>query len=163
MNTSNQFINPDSNSKENIGDGQTASSFQRSWDQRAQRHAERLARLESRWQRHGGRVFGWFVGASLILIGIIYLLQDLGITYPTNWWALFILIPALWAFFMAWESFQENQRITWRTIRSFTLGILAAILTIAYLMNLDVVIYWPLLLILAGLFFLGIALIPRSS
>jgi hypothetical protein len=162
MNNSNQAPTPDPNPPKSSPGAQdnTPPHVFRDW--REQRRAERIARWEARWQRRSGRSYGWIAGAFLILIGVIYLLANFGVSLLLNWWALFILLPAFWAFVVAWDNYQDNGRLTWRGVRSLTLGVLAIILVIAFLLNLDVALYWPLLLILGGLFLLGMAFFPRS-
>mgnify|MGYP001316381740 CR=1 FL=1 len=41
---------------------------------------------------------GWIGGAILIFIGTVFLLKNFGFPFPENWWAVFILIPAVAAF-----------------------------------------------------------------
>ena len=120
-------------------------------DWREQRHAERMARREARWQRHAGRPYGWFGGAFLILLGVIILLQNMGIRFLANWWALFILLPAFWAFVGAWNIYQDNGRITQGVASSLTIGILLTILALSFLLNLEFGLFWPVLLIVGGL------------
>jgi hypothetical protein len=120
-------------------------------DWREQRHAERMARREARWQRHAGRPYGWLGGAFLILLGVIILLQNMGIRFLANWWALFILIPAFWAFVGAWNIYQDNGRITQGVASSLTIGILLTILALSFLLNLAFGLFWPVLLIVGGL------------
>ena len=120
-------------------------------DWREQRHAERMARREARWQRHAGRPYGWFGGAFLILLGVIVLLQYMGIRFLANWWTLFILIPAFWAFVGAWNIYQDNGRITRGVASSLTIGILLTILALSFLLNLEFGLFWPVLLIVGGL------------
>ena len=120
-------------------------------DWREQRHAERMARREARWQRHGGRPYGWLGGAFLILLGVIILLQNMGIRFLANWWALFILLPAFWAFVGAWNIYQENGRITQGVASPLTIGILLTILALSFLLNLEFGLFWPVLLIVGGL------------
>jgi uncharacterized membrane protein len=67
-------------------------------DWREQRHAECQARREAHRQRHAGRPYGWIGGAILILLGGVFLLQNLNIPFLANWWALFILLPAFRGF-----------------------------------------------------------------
>ena len=81
-------------------------------DWREQRRAERLARREARWQWRAKHSTSWIGGAILILLGVVFLLQNMGIPFLANWWALFILIPAFWAFVAAWDSYQDNGRLT---------------------------------------------------
>jgi hypothetical protein len=130
-------------------------------DWREQRRAERWARREARWHRHTGRPFGWIGGAILILLGIVLLLENLHIPFLQNWWALFILIPAFGAFAAAWESYRNNGRLTRDGASSLAGGALLAILALAFLLNLNVGLFWPLLLIAGGLVLLGTALLPE--
>ena len=68
------------------------------------RRAARRQRLEG---RRAGRLSGsWVVGAILILVGIFIMLPNLTAFSLQNWWALFILIPAVGAFANAWRGFQ---------------------------------------------------------
>jgi len=130
-------------------------------DWREQRRAERWARRERRWQRHAGRHTGWFAGVLLILLGVILLLEQMKIPFFANWWALFILIPAFWAFIAAWDSYQDASRLTRRAAGSLTVGILLTILALIFLLNLAAGIFWPALLIVGGLALLGTALLPE--
>jgi hypothetical protein len=129
-------------------------------DWREQRRAERWARREARWQRRAGRPYGWIGGAILILLGVVFLLQNLNIPFLANWWALFILIPAFGAFAAAWESYRNNRRLTRGGIGSLVAGGLFTILALAFLLNLNVGLFWPLLLIVGGLVLLVVALLP---
>jgi hypothetical protein len=129
-------------------------------DWREQRRAERWARREARWHRHAGRPYGWIGGAILILLGVVFLLQNLNIPFLANWWALFILIPAFGAFVAAWEGYQSNGRLTRGGAGSLAVGGLLTILALAFLLNLNVGLFWPILLIVGGLVLLGTALLP---
>jgi hypothetical protein len=130
-------------------------------DWREQRRAERWARREARWHRHAGRPYGWIGGAILILLGVVFLLQNLNIPFLANWWALFILIPAFGAFVAAWEGYQSNGRLTRGGAGSLAVGGLLTILALAFLLNLNVGLFWPILLIAGGLVLLGTALLPE--
>lgn len=130
-------------------------------DWREQRRAERLARREARWQRHAGRPYGWLGGVILILLGIVFLLQNMGIPFLTNWWALFILIPAFWAYVTAWGIYQDIGRLTQGVAGSLTVGILLTILSLVFLLNLAVGLFWPVLLIVGGLVLLATAFMPK--
>jgi hypothetical protein len=96
----------------------------------------------------------------LILLGVTILLEYLGIPFLANWWALFILIPAFWAYVAAWNIYQDNSRLTRGGAGSLTMGILLTILALVFLLNVNVGLFWPLLLIVGGLVLLGTALLP---
>jgi cation transport ATPase len=153
--------NPPESPSESQGAGTQESTpppVYRDW--REQRRAEHWARREARWQRHAGRSYGWIGGAILILLGVTFLLQNLGLPYLPNWWALFILIPAFWAYVAAWNIYQDHSRLTRGGAGSLTVGILLTILALVFLLNLDVGLFWPVLLIVGGLVLLGTALLP---
>jgi cation transport ATPase len=124
-------------------------------------HEARLAQREARWQRRGWRHTGRFFGALLILLGVALLMQNLGIPFFTNWWALFILIPAFWAFVAGWDIYHENQRLTRRAASSLIVGILLTILALVFLLNLAAGLLWPAVLIVGGLALVGSALFPE--
>jgi len=129
-------------------------------DWRAERRAERLARREARWHGSGRGYFGWYAGGILILMGVIFLLQNLNIAFLRNWWALFFLLPAFWMFVAAWEGGHGLGRMTRRTAGYLTAGILLVVLSFIFLFNLAIGIFWPAVLILGGIALLGSALLP---
>jgi hypothetical protein len=130
-------------------------------DWREQRRAERWASREARWQRRVGRPYGWIGGAILILLGVVFLLQNMGIPFLANWWALFILIPAFWAFVAAWDSYRDNGRLTRGGAGSLTGGILLTILALIFLSNLNLGLFWSVLLIVGGLVLLATVFLPE--
>ncbi len=130
-------------------------------DWREQRHAERMARREARRQMFAGHHYGWFGGAILILLGVIFLLQNLGFQVLTNWWALFILFPAYWSYVAAWNSYHSNGRMTQGSASSLTVGVLLTVLTLIFLLNLAFGAVWPILLIAGGCLLLASAFFPR--
>ncbi len=130
-------------------------------DWREQRHAEREARREERRQGGGRRPYGWFTGLILLLLGIYFLLQNLGVPIFANWWAIFFLFPAFWAFVGAWSSYQNHQRLTRGAVSSLVIGVLFTILAVIFLLNLATNFFWPILLIIAGMALLISALYPH--
>ncbi len=93
---------------------------------------------------------GIWWGLVLVAIGGIFLLQNLGVTQHFNWWAVFILVPALSALSGAWFAFERSRRFD-AAVRSAIGGGLT-ILTVAlmFMFNLDWSVWWPVMLIVPG-------------
>jgi hypothetical protein len=87
-------------------------------DWREMRHATRRARIEKRrmWRGNvygwGGYGWGWAFGVVLVLIGLVFLFQNLTGYNLVNWWALFILIPAFGFLEASWISYRNARHIT---------------------------------------------------
>jgi hypothetical protein len=84
------------------------------------------------------------------LLGIFLVLQNLTSFELQNWWALFILIPALGSFGNAWRVYQNDGRLSGSARASLTSGIILTMVTAIFLFNLSWTIFGPVLLILAG-------------
>jgi hypothetical protein len=96
----------------------------------------------------------WIAAVILVGVGVIFLLQNLGYAIPGNWWALFILIPAVFALWNAWRSYEKNgRRFGPGMAGSLITAVVLAALTIVFLFDLDVNwdVIWPALLIVIGL------------
>jgi drug/metabolite transporter (DMT)-like permease len=108
-------------------------------------------REDRRPRRHRER--GWIAALILIGIGVVLLLQNFGFTVPHNWWALFLLIPAVVAFANAFATYNREGRLTTAAIGPFVGGVVLVALTIVFLLELT--INWdligPIALILIGL------------
>lgn len=105
----------------------------------------------------------WGVGLILILIGGYLLLRNLNIALPffLNWWALFILIPAISAFSNGWTEYRRAGRLTslarGKMIAAFFLTVLAG----ALLFGISSTYFWPVILILGGISLLVNGLLPK--
>jgi uncharacterized membrane protein YjjP (DUF1212 family) len=77
-------------------------------------------------------------------------LQNLTSFSLENWWALFILIPALGAFGNAWKSYQSSKHLSAPVRASLISGIILTMVAAIFLLNLNWAIIGPVLLILAG-------------
>jgi drug/metabolite transporter (DMT)-like permease len=96
----------------------------------------------------------WIAAVILIAVGVVFLFQNMGYAIPGNWWALFLLIPAVFALGDAWKAYQRNGRrfgsgMAGSLITALVLVVLAAI----FLFDLDVDwnLIWPAILIVIGL------------
>jgi len=105
---------------------------------------------------HGGPSFSgsWIGGAVLIALGIVFLLQNVGLDVPflRNWWALFILFPAVSSLTRAWQVYRSNgQRFTGPVSGSLTGGLALMLVAATFLFGLSWSLIWPIFLILVGL------------
>jgi hypothetical protein len=94
---------------------------------------------------------GWILGLVLISLGLVFLLQNAGLPVLVgNWWALFILIPALTAFAAAWTLYEQNGQVTPRVIGLVTVGLVPLTIALIFLFNFDFGSAWPVLLVVLG-------------
>lgn len=113
------------------------------------REQRRASRIERRAVRHENAP--WLGGLILIALGIIFLLQNTGLFYLQNWWALFILIPAIGSFGAAYAVYRNNGNRLNAAVRGSVLGgIVFTLISGAFLFGVNFSIFWPVLLILAG-------------
>ena len=102
--------------------------------------------------RHAG---GWLIGIIVIIIGVVFLGQNLGWWSGwslNNWWALFILIPAFGSLAGAWRQYVANgRRFGGDVARPLLIGLLLVFVTLVFLFELDWAYIWPVVLILVGL------------
>jgi hypothetical protein len=121
-------------------------------------HNEPLDRREARRQRRADRLSGggsgWIIGVILIVLGGLFLMQNMG-TYKfplNNWWALFILIPAIGEFEKALRFYREaGNQMTSQVGGSALLGVVLTLVTLGFLFNIGWTYFGPILIILAGL------------
>jgi len=121
------------------------------------RAARRARRAERRAARYGG---AWLVGAALIILGVIFMLQNMGALQLNNWWALFFLLPAAGSFATAYGSYRNQGRFTATSRGALIGGLVLTALAALFLFDLDWGKLWPVLLILAGIGALVNALLP---
>lgn len=116
------------------------------------REIRRERRAERRAERSASG--GWIMGVVLIALGGLFLMQNMGASrIPiSNWWALFILIPALGAFERGIRYYREaNNQLTSQASGSLLVGILLSLITAAFLFNIGWTYFGPVLIILVGL------------
>ena len=113
---------------------------------RRQRRAERFA--------DPSRPGSWVVGLILILLGGLFLLRNTGMfDIPLrNWWALFILIPAIGALDSARRMYQAaGGQLTAPARGSLLVGLVLLLVTAVFLFDLNWSLFGPILIILAGI------------
>jgi hypothetical protein len=101
--------------------------------------------------RKGANRPPWAVGGVLILVGIIFVIQNLTGFSLNNWWALFILIPAIGSLATAYQMWEKNdRRLTAASWGPLVGGLVLLGVTAVFLFNWDWGKAWPFFLILAG-------------
>lgn len=94
----------------------------------------------------------WIIGLVLIALGGMFLLSNvLPGTFVTNWWAVFILIPALFSLNRAWQSYRNHHRLTAGGRSSLIGGLLILTVALIFLLNLDWGVVWPVFIIIIGI------------
>jgi len=92
----------------------------------------------------------WIGGVILIAIGLIFLFTNLGGFHLNNWWALFILIPAISNFGSAWENYRANGRLTKSGRGSITGGLILTLIACTFIFEWPWGVIWPIFLIIGG-------------
>jgi hypothetical protein len=115
------------------------------------RHEARQMRREGRHAARGG--VSWVAGLILVVLGAAFLLQNTGnFVFPfDNWWALFIMIPAVGAFGNAWSQYQKAGHWDASARGSVLGGLILTFITCIFLFNLSWTYLGPILIILAGI------------
>jgi hypothetical protein len=95
---------------------------------------------------------GWVVGGVLIVLGLYFIIQHVAGFTLHNWWALFILVPALGSLVTAYQMYERNDRRFTAASRGPLVGALVLLAVMAvFLFSLDWGRVWPLFIILVGL------------
>lgn len=99
--------------------------------------------------------------AIVIGIGVLFLLNNLG--YPLwfffhgNWWALLILLGAIPSCTRAYERYRALGKLDATGVHALLTGAAVVLVAVMFLAGLDWMVWWPLFVILGGLF----TLVPR--
>ena len=121
--------------------------------------SEPLSRREARRHRREQRLAdpsqgsAWIVGIILIVLGGLFLMRTMGTDIPlTNWWALFILIPAFGALSAAWRMYREaDNRLTIAARSSLLVGLVLSFITFMFLFEISWTFVGPILIIVVGI------------
>ncbi len=102
-------------------------------------------------QHHRSDAAPWVFGGILIVIGVFMLLQNLtGLNFG-NWWALFILIPAIGSLTSAWKLYQTHGAVDAAVRGPLVGGVILLFVFAMFFFNFNWSLFWPVLLILAGI------------
>jgi hypothetical protein len=102
------------------------------------------------WMGMGGSA-PWIPGVVLILVGGVLLFANLTGFELRNWWALFILIPAISNFNQAYDAYRASGSFDKATATSAFWGVFFVLLSGTFLLGLSFGVIWPAFLILGGL------------
>jgi hypothetical protein len=119
--------------------------------------------LQTRRSDVGRRYGAWLGGLGLILLGLVFLLQNFGYFAIGNWWALFILFPAAGAYLNAFTAYHDAGHFTPVVRASLIGGLLLTLVASIFLFNLNWGMLWPMFIILAGISALLTAWLGTSS
>lgn len=93
----------------------------------------------------------WLAGVVLIAVGLYLLFSNVGGWQFNNWWAVFILIPAIGALYRAWQAFQGSDgQITSGVTRPAVGGLILLLVALTFLFGLDWGLLGPIILVLLG-------------
>ena len=94
----------------------------------------------------------WIGGLALLLLGGLFLLQNLGVlAFMGNWWTIFIFLPALGLAATAWQRYTAAGHRLVPAAQGALIGSLVLLLVGTILLfELDWGTLWPLFLIIAG-------------
>ena len=116
---------------------------------RGTRRADRELRRAQRRASYATIYGSWMPGIILILLGGIFLAQNYLGTTLHNWWAVFILVPAIATLTTAYALWRDGHA-DWAT-GPLIAGLGLLFLSGAFLLDLPIGQIWPVFLIAAGL------------
>ena len=109
---------------------------------------------KNHWSFEGTQSWAW--GASLILLGLLFLLDNFGFTNVRtyNWWAVFILAPGLSMLSRAISLYTERKIMTRGVSRNGVFGLVLILVSFSFLFGIGFGFIWPILLISVGIYLL---------
>lgn len=92
----------------------------------------------------------WIAGVVLILVGAAFLVANFTDYQLHNWWALFILIPAVSSLGNAVRIYRRDERLGKEGRGSLVSGLIFLFVSAAFLLGWDWSAIWPFFLIIGG-------------
>lgn len=93
-------------------------------------------------------------GIVILLVGVFFLLQNFGVGFFQlhNWWALFILIPAIAILSNAYRAYNAaGRQVTYYVRNQIVGGLLILAVALIFLLGMDWGRLWPVFLIVIGI------------
>ena len=127
--------------------------------------AQRRAEQSELWRN--SPLAGWLSGGALIIVGLAFIARNvLDWELSTQWWAIFMLIPALSAMVTAWYFYQSDKpHLRQAALGSLLAGGFILIVAGAFFFDASWQLIWPLfpIMIGIGLILMRKLLTPPSS
>jgi hypothetical protein len=108
---------------------------------------------EASGSRHhrDGQGASWIVGAVLIVLGIVFFLEQGGyVTLAGNWWALFIYLAAAAVFVNMWRAYRATGEFGRQATGSLVWGLVLTVVASIFLFDLVWDRWWPAILVAVG-------------
>jgi len=91
------------------------------------------------------------IGIILILLGLAFMLERLGmISMVGNWWSIFIYLAAMASFANAWRSYRSRDEFGPSASGSLVWGLVLTVVASIFLFSLSWDVWWPAILIAVG-------------
>ena len=94
-------------------------------------------------------------GLIMIAIGVIFLINQYTSIRINNWWAIFILIPALFNWYKAYKIVQETGAFTQGAVQTLLASLFPLFIAAIFFFDMDWGKVWPVFIILGGITALG--------
>lgn len=99
-----------------------------------------------------------FPAVAVIAVGVIFLISNLGMKIPfldsSNWWAWLILVGPFGPLTHAYYAYRARGTVDAEVLSSLLAGGAVILVAVMFLLGLDWGVWWPLFVILGGLFML---------
>lgn len=106
---------------------------------------------EEKAKGSGEKGSNWILAGVLIVVGLGLLMSNFtGFSFD-NWWALFLLIPALMMFKNVYGDYQTNGRLTSSSTGPLIAGLAILVMLVVFIFNLSWSGLWPLAFIFGGI------------
>lgn len=89
-------------------------------------------------------------GIIILIVGVIFLANNFGFHLPANWWAVFVLVPAVAALVTAIRFYRVDKAMSARVMGSATGGVLMLAIALALFFGVNWGMFWPVILIIIG-------------
>ena len=101
-------------------------------------------------------------GVGLILVGVVFLLAQIA-DFHFNWWALFILWPAVTGFLDIGRKYRSKGYLTTAERQGLPWSMMFLVVAVFFLFDLSWRNWWPVILIVGGVSALGVELLAMGS